>query len=336
MHAPRSDAAAEARPLFIEQRSARAIDPAHELRESLAAPAPFIPPKFFYDRLGSALFSAICELPEYYPTRTEAGIFETFADPIAQAVGPRATFIDLGAGDCAKAASLFARLRPAQYVAVDISTEFVRDALECLQRQFPWLPMVGLGADFSGGLELPDSVCAQRRVFFYPGSSIGNFTPDQAVGFLAGLRDLAGADGGLLIGVDLAKPREIVEPAYADALGVTAAFNLNVLSQVNRLIGSDFRLEDWEHVALLDEDESRIEMHLQARRDLVVRWPGGSLSRRAGERIHTENSYKYRQEDFERLLARAGFVVNQCWRDAQGWFAVIHARPAPDAGQERT
>jgi len=335
MHAARSDAAAGPRPLFIEQPGARAADPAQELRESLAAPAPFIPPKFFYDRLGSALFSAICELPEYYPTRTEAGIFDQFADAIAQAVGPGATLIDLGAGDCAKAASLFERLRPAQYVAVDISAEFVRDALECLQRQFTWLPMVGLGVDFSGGLALPDAVRAQRRLFFYPGSSIGNFTPEQAVDFLSGLRRLAAADGGLLIGVDLAKPREIVEPAYADALGVTAAFNLNVLSQVNRLIGSDFRLEDWEHVALLNEDAGRIEMHLQARRDLLVRWPGGSLSRRAGERIHTENSYKYRQDDFERLLARAGFLVDRCWCDAQGWFAVIHARPASGATQER-
>jgi len=196
--------------------------------------------------------------------------------------------------------------------------------------------MIGLGADFSSGLELPEQVRRQRRVLFYPGSSIGNFTPEQAVAFLAGLRTQLGEDGSLLIGVDLAKPREIVEPAYSDALGVTAAFNLNVLPQVNRLIGSDFRVEAWKHVALLNATESRIEMHLQARRDLVVRWPGGSLARAAGQRIHTENSYKYRQGDFERLLSRAGYATDRCWSDARGWFAVIHARPAPVAQEGRS
>ncbi len=328
MHAPRRNAPAERTPLFIEQGGARPGDPASELRASLAAAQPFIAPKFFYDRLGSALFAAICELPEYYPTRTEAAIFRAFADPIAEAVGEHATLIDLGAGDCAKAASLFARLRPAQYVAVDISVEFVRHALDCLQREFPELPMLGLGADFSAGLALPAQVRERQRLFFYPGSSIGNFTPGEALAFLRGLRGQLDAQGGLLIGVDLAKPREIVEPAYSDALGVTAAFNLNVLSHANHLIGSDFRVEDWQHVALLDERESRIEMYLQARRDLTVCWPGGSLSRRAGERIHTENSYKYAQADFERLLAAAGFRVERCWRDERDWFAVIHARPA--------
>jgi dimethylhistidine N-methyltransferase len=328
MPAPRSEAPPARTPLFIEQRGGRANDPVSELRASLCAPQPFIAPKFFYDRLGSALFTAICELPEYYPTRTEAAIFDAFADSIAETVGEQATLIDLGAGDCAKAARLFAHLRPAQYVAVDISVEFVRHALDCLQRQFPELPMLGLGADFSAGLALPERVRERQRLFFYPGSSIGNFTPGEARVFLRGLRGQLDARGGLLIGVDLAKPREIVEPAYGDALGVTAAFNLNVLVHANRLIGSDFRVQDWQHVALLNERESRIEMYLQARRDLTVRWPGGEMSRRAGERIHTENSYKYTLGDFEGLLAAAGFRVERCWRDERDWFAVIHARAA--------
>jgi dimethylhistidine N-methyltransferase len=317
-------------PRFVDQAKARAIDPRREIADALCAPHPFIAPKFFYDRLGSALFSAICELPEYYPTRTEAAIFDACAGEVAAAVGPRCTLIDLGAGDCAKAARLFPSLAPAQYVAVDISVEFVRAALDSLQRQFPALPMLGIGTDFSAGMRLPQQVRQERRVFFYPGSSIGNFTPAQAREFLAGLRAQLDEAGGLLLGVDLAKPREIVEPAYDDALGVTAAFNLNLLSHVNRMLGSDFHLADWRHLAFLNEADSRIEMHLEARRDLRVAWPGGERRFRAGDRIHTENSYKYRRPDVEAMLQAAGFLPTRCWTDERGWFAVFFARPDPD------
>ena len=316
-------------PCFVDQAKARTIDPRREIAQSLSAPRPFVAPKFFYDRLGSALFSAICELPEYYPTRTEAAIFDAHAAEIAAAVGPHSTLIDLGAGDCAKAARLFPSVAPAQYVAVDISVEFVRHALDCLQRQFPALPMLGIGTDFSANLRLPPEVRPERRVFFYPGSSIGNFTPAQAGEFLGGLRAQVDGVGGLLLGVDLAKPREIVEPAYDDALGVTAAFNLNLLSHVNRMLGSDFDLADWRHVAFLNEEDSRIEMHLEARRDLRVAWPGGERGFRAGERIHTENSYKYRRADVEAMLEAAGFLPARCWTDEHGWFAVFFARPDP-------
>jgi dimethylhistidine N-methyltransferase len=316
-------------PGFIDQATTRATDPRRELTESLGAPMPFIAPKLFYDRLGSALFTAICELPEYYPTRTEAAIFDANADEIAAAVGAGSTLIDLGAGDCAKAARLFASLAPSQYVAVDISVEFVRDALGRLQPRFPSLPMLGIGADFSQRLELPGAVRGERRVFFYPGSSIGNFAPAQAREFLRGLRGQVDLAGGLLLGVDLVKSKDIVEPAYDDALGVTAAFNLNVLTHVNRLIGSDFVLADWRHVALLNDAESRIEMHLEARRDLRVRWPGGERRFRAGDRIHTENSYKYRRTDLEQMFRDAGFLPDRCWTDDRGWFALFFARPDP-------
>ena len=316
-------------PGFIERAATRGIEPRRELEQSLGARAPFIPPKFFYDRLGSALFSAICELPEYYPTRTEAAIFEAHAREIAAAVGQGATLIDLGAGDCAKAARLFDDFAPEQYVAVDISVEFVRHALDCLQRQFPALPMLGVGADFAQQLLLPDAVRGTRRVFFYPGSSIGNFTPAQARQFLRGMRAQVDPAGGLLLGVDLAKPKEIVEPAYDDALGVTAAFNLNALAHVNRLIGADFSVADWRHVALLNEAESRIEMHLEARRDLRVTWQGGERRFRAGDRIHTENSYKYLRADLETMLREAGFLPGHCWTDERGWFALFFARPDP-------
>jgi L-histidine N-alpha-methyltransferase len=315
-------------PQFIDQAAAGALDARSELLRALDQPLASIAPKYFYDRLGSALFTAICELPEYYPTRAEASIFDAQMDEIAGVVGARATLIDLGAGDCAKAARLFERFQPSTYVAVDISVEFVRDALACLQRQFPDLRMLGVGCDFTAGLSLPDAVPAARRVFFYPGSSIGNFTPAEAVAFLRRLRAQTDPEGGLLLGVDLAKAREVVEPAYDDALGVTAAFNRNVLTHVNRIAGTDFDLAHWRHVAFLNEAESRIEMHLQAERAVRVSWPGGGRSFAAGERIHTENSYKYQPAQVESMLRDAGFRPERNWTDAAGWFAVYFARPA--------
>ena len=315
-------------PQFIGQASAGALDARGELLRGLDQPLARIAPKYFYDRLGSALFTAICELPEYYPKRAEASIFDAHMDEIARVVGARATLIDLGAGDCAKAARLFAPFEPSTYVAVDISVEFVRDALAYLQRQFPDLSMLGVGCDFAAGLSLPDAVPATRRVFFYPGSSIGNFTPAEAIAFLRRLREQADPEGGLLLGVDLAKAREVVEPAYDDALGVTAAFNRNVLTHVNRIAGTDFDLAHWRHVAFLNEAESRIEMHLQAEHAVRVNWPGGGRSFAAGERIHTENSYKYQPAQVESMLREAGFRPERNWTDAAGWFGVYFARPA--------
>ncbi len=307
-------------------------DDRRELLEGLCAPSPFIGSKFFYDELGSRLFTAITGLDEYYLTRTEAAILHTHAAEIGAAVGPgRCTLIDLGAGDCEKAAGLFRTLRPAQYAAVDISADYLRQSLQRLRARFPELPMVGVEADFSGALVLPAEVSRRARLFFYPGSSIGNFRPDQACGFLAGLRAQLDSDGGLLIGVDLVKDPRMLEAAYDDALGVTAAFNLNVLRNANRIAGTDFALADWRHVARYDAGRHRIEMHLEARREVRLRWPEGSRSFAAGTRIHTENSYKYRPEDFQRLLGEAGFDVQRCWTDPDRWFAVMLARLARNA-----
>jgi dimethylhistidine N-methyltransferase len=282
-------------------------------------------PKFLYDPLGSRLFDAITELPEYYPTRTEAALLAAHGAAIAQRVPHGATLVDLGAGNCEKAARLFGLLRPARYVAVDISVDYLHTALECLQRQFPALDMLGVGLDFSAQLSLPAEVGEGPRVLFYPGSSIGNFTPEEALPFLRQAREAA-QGGGLLIGVDLVKPREVLEPAYDDALGVTAAFNRNLLLHINRLIGSDFAVADWQHVAFFNETASRIEMHLQAARALTVRWPGGERRFAAGERIHTENSYKYRLGDFQSLLAAAGYTRIDAWTDERGWFAMYWAQ----------
>jgi dimethylhistidine N-methyltransferase len=311
-------------PEFFQSPPATAADRRAELAHGLMLPSPQIAPKFLYDALGSKLFEAITELDEYYPTRTEAAIFERHLDELAQACGFGHTLVDLGAGNCAKAERLFGALRPSRYVAVDIASDFLLGALSELQSRHPQLPMWGLGLDFTAALDLPPQVGHGTRLMFYPGSSIGNFTPEAAAAFLGRVR-VAAPGGALLIGVDLIKPTARLEAAYDDALGVTAAFNLNLLRHVNRLLGSDFDVRQWRHVALYDAGQARIEMHLEARCDLQVRWPGGTLSRRTGERVHTENSYKYSVEGFDRLLRRAGYTDARCWTDPQGEFALFVA-----------
>ena len=311
-------------PRFIQRQVA---DPAADraaIEAALLRQPAHAAPKYFYDRLGSHLFEAITELPEYYPTRTEAAIFAAHGAAMARRIGTGSTLVDLGAGNCVKAARLFPLLEPRRYVAVDISVEFLHDALRGVQREHPQLDVVGLGQDFSTRLDLPADVIDAGAVFFYPGSSIGNFTPSEALVFLQRVREQS-RGGGLLIGVDLVKPAPILEAAYADALGVTAAFNLNILRQLNRLIGSDFRPEDWRHIGLYNAAESRIEMHLEARRDLRVRWPGAQRAFRAGERIHTENSCKYTLAGFAALLEAAGFARPLHWTDERGWFGVFWA-----------
>jgi dimethylhistidine N-methyltransferase len=298
-----------------------------ELDAGLRARHACISPKFLYDALGSKLFEAICELPEYYPTRTEAAIFARYGGEIARSAGAGCTLIDLGAGNCAKAAGLFPLLRPAQYVPVDISADFLQDAVARLRLRFPDIDMQALGMDFSGsGWRLPETVQAQRRLFFYPGSSIGNFAPDEAREFLQRVHAQCGPDGGILIGIDLAKDAAVLDPAYDDALGVTAAFNLNLLRHVNRLIGADFDIRAWRHRGFYNQAEGRVEMHLEARQAQQVSWRGGSRRFEAGEWIHTENSYKYRQSDAVGLLEQSGFAATAVWTDPHNWFAVIHAR----------
>ena len=294
-------------------------------RAALLAPRPTIAPKYFYDALGSRLFEAITELAEYYPTRTEAAIFSAHGAAMRAACGTGAILVDLGAGNCAKAEALFPVLEPKRYVAVDVSVEFLRESLDRVQRAQPRLDIVGLGQDFSASLDIPAGLLDDGApLFFYPGSSIGNFTRDEAFAFLRRVHARAGG-GGLLIGVDLIKSKTVLDAAYDDALGVTAAFNLNALRHLDAAIGTDFRPRQWRHVAFYSEAESRIEMHLEAREALVVRWPGGERRFAAGERIHTENSYKYSVAGFASLLRDAGFREPRHWTDANGWFAVFHA-----------
>ena len=312
-------------PRFLQTGTADPVADQAAARAALLASPSVIAPKFFYDKLGSQLFEAITELPEYYPTRTEAAIFTAHATAMARAAGSGMALIDLGAGNCAKAASLFPLFEPKRYVAVDISVEFLRESLRRVQREHPQVEIAGLGQDFSTALDIPAEFVADARpVFFYPGSSIGNFTPTEALAFLRRVRSRA-EGGGLLIGVDLVKPHDVLEAAYGDALGVTAAFNLNVLRHLNGVIGSDFAPRQWRHVALFNEAESRIEMHLEARAAVTVTWPGGERRFAAGERIHTENSCKYGVEQFAALLEAAGFAAPLHWTDPAGWFAVFWA-----------
>lgn len=300
-----------------------------ELRAGLQASVAHTSPKYLYDALGSKLFEAICELPEYYPTRTEAAIFMAYADEIAASVGPGRTLIDLGAGNCAKAARLFAGLQPSQYVPVDISINFLRDTVASLRQRFPAIEMLGIGMDFSESLALPAAVAQHQRLFFYPGSSIGNYTPDQALAYLRRIRAACSDDAsGLLIGVDLVKNKVVLDAAYDDALGVTAAFNLNLLRHLNTVLDADFDVRDWQHRGFFNAEESRIEMHLEARHGVTATWRGGERCFAAGERIHTENSYKYTQQSFASLLERAGFEVRHRWTDPQQWFLVCHASTA--------
>ncbi|MDK9704937.1 MAG: L-histidine N(alpha)-methyltransferase [Sulfuritalea sp.] len=304
-----------------------------ELAAGLLQKPASIAPKFFYDKLGSRLFEAITELPEYYPTRTEAAIFVEHLPAIRQVLGQDFTLIDLGCGSCGKAGRLFhAGVLPSRYVAVDISVDFMRDSLQQLKRELPAIEMTGIGLDFTHELELPDDIPLQRRMFFYPGSSIGNFSPPEAGRFLRGLADRLDASGGLLIGVDLIKDSAVLDAAYDDALGVTAAFNRNLLRHVNARLDADFEIGDWKHVAFYNATDARIEMHLEARRALTVGWrdsAGRSVRRfAAGERIHTENSHKYSPEGFTALLASAGFADVRMWTDRSEWFALFFARRA--------
>ncbi len=297
------------------------------LAAGLQAHAAAIPPRYFYDALGCALYGAICELPEYYPTRTERAIFDEHRDDIADAVGQGHQFVDLGAGDCHKALAWLPFLLPARYLAVDIARGAIESALARMAPDHPAIEMLGIVTDFTSGLDLEPDLDGTAVTFFYPGSSIGNFTPGEALAFLRAIKlHCAGRDdSGLLIGVDMKKDPARLDAAYDDPTGVTAAFNRNVLNHVNRVLGSDFRPGGFAHRGFYNAAEGRVEMHLEARTAQTVRWPGAERRFTAGERIHTENSCKYASDEFTVLLRDAGFQRVRCWQDAQRDFAVFHA-----------
>lgn len=300
-----------------------------ELTRGLLATPASVSPKYLYDTLGSKLFETLCLLPEYYPTRTEAAILDSHLADIADVTPQNSVLIDLGAGNCAKAEKLFNALAPSHYIAVDISAEFLQNALRRLRPRYPNIKMKALGQDFSSGLILPDDVPTQNRLFFYPGSSLGNFAPAEAHRFLKGLQLATNDKTSLLLGIDLVKDSHILNAAYDDALGITSAFNLNLLRNLNRVLNADFDVRDWQHQAFFNKPLSRVEMHLQARRAVTVRWNDQTRNFAAGERIHTENSHKYTRASITTMLEDAGWRLTDFWTDESEWFAVVHAQSVP-------
>lgn len=298
-----------------------------DIIDGLMQPMARISPKYFYDQLGSELFEAITRLPEYYPTRTERALLKQRARDIAREVGTVNTVIEPGAGNGEKGRLLCTVLHPAHFIGVDISTEILREGMEHLRHEQPSVDARAVTADVTKHLKLPEDIPLPNRLVFYPGSSIGNFDPPQALEWLRRARTWIDDTGSLLIGIDLPKEVAVLEAAYDDAAGVTARFNRNVLRHVNRLIESDFDLTQWSHQAFFNPNASRIEMHLQSECRQCVHWSGGEREFACGERIHTENSYKYPLPAFTSLLREAGFTRTNWWTDERNWFALVHARP---------
>ena len=292
--------------------------------DGLSRPQKQLPPKLFYDRRGAQLFTAICSTQAYYPTRTENAILDRRASEITREIGTGAAVIEFGAGEVEKIRRLLPSLRPAAYAALDLSHEQLLRATSRLALDYPWLDVIAVIGDYSAELEsrmnLPPYA---RRVVFFPGSSIGNFEPEHAQAFLERARDLVGATGGVLIGVDLVKEWAVLNLAYNDPEGYTAAFNLNVLTRLNREVGADFDLSAFSHEAFYNASRSRIEMHLRSKRQQRVRIGSRLFAFDAGETIHTENSYKYTPDGFTRIASAAGFHGARLWIDPSAWFGVF-------------
>lgn len=295
-----------------------------EIIDGLQSNPASISPKFFYDELGSSLFQAITHLKEYYPTRVERGIMQSKLTEITEAIVAVDVIVELGAGNCEKVRPLLDSIVPKQYRALDISVDFLEAALADLHHDYPAIDMQAIAADITEELLFPD-LQDQKILFFYPGSSIGNFNPPEASRLFSNLARECHGSGGLLIGVDLVKDIHVLEQAYNDSLGVTAAFNLNALRHLNHVIGSNFSIPDWEHYAFFNQTLDRIEMHLRAKSDQSVSWPGGYRQFHVGEMIHTENSYKYSNATFLKMLQETGFTKVTAWTDPESNFLVCFA-----------
>ncbi len=305
-----------------------------DVLHGLTATPKTLPSKYFYDEAGSDLFERITDLDAYYPTRTERGILERHAGEMAAAIGPQAALIEYGSGSSAKTRVLLDALPDlAAYVPIDISGAFLQGSAEALRAEYPGLTVLPLAADYTAPYTLPALPPeTRRRVVFFPGSTIGNFLPEEAWSFLAQAAQVAGPGGGLLLGVDLKKDVDVLERAYDDSEGVTAAFNLNLLTRINRELGADFSLDAFRHEARYNATDGRIEMHLVSRRDQTVHVGGQALAFREGESIHTENSYKYDLSELEAASRSAGLRLDRTWTDPHRWFAVLlFSVSTPDA-----
>lgn len=293
-----------------------------EVLQGLASRPRRIAPKFFYDERGSRLFDAICELPEYYQTRTEMGILETCAGEVARLAGPDCTLIELGSGASKKIRLLLEALRPRHYLGIDISREFLLESVQRLAHDYPWLEVHAACADFTQDLDLPDGEGSGRKLAFFPGSTIGNFEPNEALSFLQRVRRLVQPDGALLIGVDLKKDPQVLHAAYNDSVGVTAEFNLNLLERLRTELGAKLDPKNFRHRAFYNPTRGRIEMHLVSRRAQEILLLGRRFHFEPGESIHTENSYKYSVEEFHALARSAGMRPQRVWLDSARLFSV--------------
>ena len=286
-------------------------------------------PKYFYDAKGSELFEQITVLPEYYPTRTELSILRDRGGEIAAVIPPGAALIEFGAGATTKVRLLLERCKFDAYAPVDISGDFLNAQAEGLRKDFPKLDVYPVAADFTAPFELPAAIADMPKVGFFPGSTLGNFEPQEASAFLRTARKILGEGAQMIIGVDLEKDERTLYDAYNDSAGVTARFNLNVLERINRELGGNFDLSGFMHRSIYNRDRHRIEMHLISRKAQSVRVLGHSFSFRPGESIHTENSYKYSLERFATLARGSGWQVTESWTDKARMFSV-HALAASD------
>jgi dimethylhistidine N-methyltransferase len=295
-----------------------------DVLSGLARPQKALAPKYFYDARGSELFEAICTLPEYYPTRTELAMMQASAEEMARLLGPQCLLIEYGAGSGRKTRVLMEALAPVAYMAIDISRTALKQCAAELAGAYPAVKVAAVCADYTRPLQLPemDGICARRRVIYFPGSTIGNFTRPGALAFLRHAVAIAGPGGAMLVGVDLKKDPARLHAAYNDTQGITAAFNLNLLARINRELGGNFDEAAFGHHAFYDADKGRIEMHLRSLREQQVSVAGQTCHFREGETIHTENSCKYSVGEFQQLARDAGFTTEHCWTDAEQLFSV--------------
>ncbi|WP_233215818.1 L-histidine N(alpha)-methyltransferase [Rhodopirellula bahusiensis] len=299
-------------------------DEGMEIQRGFFGEVPSLPSKYFYDRVGSELFDAICELDEYYPTRTEASIMRESVDEMVESIGPAGRLIEYGSGSSLKTRLLLEHMHAdVTYVPVDISGDYLNQVAENLRRDFPQRRISPIAADFTRPFRLPSSTASQARdVVYFPGSTIGNFKPAFAATLLSQMRNQVGTGGGLLIGFDLQKDPAVLEAAYDDRRGITALFNLNLLRHLNRVAGGDFDLEAYRHIALYNDQEHRIEMHLESCREQTVSLVGRTRTLAKSERILTELSHKYTVDGFTEMAAASGWKREQVWTDANEYFAV--------------
>ncbi|MBF0195569.1 MAG: L-histidine N(alpha)-methyltransferase [Magnetococcales bacterium] len=281
-----------------------------------------IPPKFFYDSKGSKLFDQITQLPEYYPTRTEIGIIKTYRNEMAQCIGKSPVLIELGSGSSLKVQLLLEGLQPVIYIPIDISRDHLLESSRSLARYFPDISVHAVCDDYSSSLSLPDLPQGHPKVAFFPGSSIGNFEPEEALALLQRVADILGPGGGMLIGVDLQKDAKILNAAYNDDQNVTSEFNLNLLTRINSETEADFDITKFYHHAYYNEKMERIEMHLVSSEAQEVNVNGESFQFQAGESIHTENSCKYTLQSFRKMAALAGFETVKVWTDSKSYFSI--------------